>query len=68
MTNEIPKEAGKWWAWRLKGDTMVQIGKSRRPHNSMNSGLLVESEYFLVHEKYFGDYDWHRIELPKGWR
>lgn len=74
MTNEMPKEAGGWWACRLKPEirpsqfTNTSIGKIFRYEDIL---LFIGhwsggEDSFQCNE--FQKYDWHKIELPEGWR
>lgn len=71
--SDIPTTHGGWWACRLKPGV--------RPPQFTNTNIgtiyRYEKELFFVGwcctgilrlgDSVFHKYDWHRIELPKGW-
>lgn len=70
-TNEMPKEAGERWACKPKTGGHVMIGKINMQETSGMTfsapGLWFDGSVSF-HENSFDQYDWHRIELPEGWR
>lgn len=69
-TNEIPKEAG-FYMIRFKNTGAIYAGELLNLHNPVAG--KVGPIFFRVcgddlYEPMFHHYDWHRIELPEGWR
>jgi len=65
MTNEIPKEAEEFWLVRsrLTGDIILGMTKQRA-----NGRLCFDTALEMFHDYEFDQFDWHRIELPEGWK
>lgn len=66
MTNEIPTEEGTYWLVRHKEQNIDVIDSGECICG--DDGLRFLGFYYMIHNKYFNNYDWHRIELPEGWR
>ena len=64
MTNEMPKEAGEWWTAKNRKRGYVALLKT----NNYGFGLCAESPWLCAYEEQFKEFDWHRIELPEGWK
>ena len=63
--NEVPREAGEFWFMRLKKGGNVRTGKTVK----LDGILMFEcSSEMYITEHGFSKYDWHKIQLPEGWR
>lgn len=72
MTNEMPKEApkelklGELWAIRHKQYGWMEIAKVA--DNAFDGLVIIDGDGCTLPSSQWHEFDWHRIELPEGWR
>lgn len=75
-TNETPKEAGWPWACRhsvtvngITGTAWCVIGRVFDAHDIEGRPTLkFVGGAVSISQDSFDQFDWHKIELPEGWR
>ena len=67
--NEVPREAGEFWMFRIKGkpEWGVFVGATQTEVGS-DTIKVYSNDYNPIGRKIFNQFDWHKIQLPEGWK
>lgn len=68
--NEVPMEAGEYWAATLKSTKpgQVWVGRVHEFNGCHINDLEFRSHRGSIFQPDFNQFDWHKIQLPEGWK
>lgn len=67
--SELPREAGEFWLFRVKQrpEWGTSVGKTAMSDDGLEVKVFSD-DYYPIGKELFENYDWHKIQLPEGWK